>query len=273
MKLTGFLQNRDNVDNNFLAQCLTSMALICDEIVVYDNHSTQAVTPIYQKFGALVIYGTKGSFDRELYYKADLLGLALRGQPDWICWFDTDACLGQHWEDKERAHRTLAQCGEQGVDLVFLHNLNLWRTPWWFRVDQKFNDLWHGVFWRNTGELHYQPRVGLHQQQFPFFYRDHDRQVAGTRFSEVTAQLLHFGFASAEEIARKYFTYRGHGQKDWALNRLVDEAGMILEPAESEWFPRLALDNIGFISKNKPDQLFDPQTMAEIPNMEAWRTL
>ena len=271
MNLTGFLQNRNNVDNGYLRQCLGSMALICDQIAIYDDASTQAVRPISEEFGATVLYGSKGAFNRELYHKADLLKIALRDQPEWLAWFDTDACLGLHWADRERAHRTLEQAGAQGVDLMFLHNLNLWRTPWWFRVDQKFNDLWHGVFWRNTGELHYQPRAGLHQQQFPFFYRDHDRPVNATRFEDPTGQLLHFGFASQEEIARKYFTYRAHGQKDWALNRLVDEEGMILEPAQSEWFPRIALDQIGFVSKNKPAPLFDPQTMAGFPSLEAWR--
>jgi hypothetical protein len=233
MKICGFLQNYNNVGNGFLPQCLYSMRQTCDEIVVYDDASTEDVRGIYEDFGCVVVYGQKNEFWRELYHKQELLAVALRFAPDWFCWFDTDAILGEHWEDRERAEGSLNQCDEQGIQLLHLHNLNLWRNDGWFRVDQSFNDLWHGVFWKNTGQLHYAPVGKLHQKQYPFFFHDHSTEVASSRFPNENGKLIHFGFASDDEIARKYFRYRDNGQTGWALDRLVDEGGREVRRVEA----------------------------------------
>ena len=221
------------------------MAEVTDQIVVYDDASTEDVWPLYREFDCVVIPGREQAFARELYHKQEALTWVLRYQPDWILWIDSDAILGRAWSTREATENLLGQVDGQGGHRLMLHNLNLWRSHWWFRTDEKFDDLWHGVAWKNTGELHYRPRAGLHQQQFPHCWHDEKKQEVMMRFDRPEGQLLHFGFAREEEIARKYFTYRAAGQTGWSLDRLVDERKLELKPASSGWFPEWLLKEIG----------------------------
>ena len=252
MRLVGFLQNYNGVSTGFLRNALESMWQVVDEVVVYDDASTEDVRAIYDKFDCTVIYGRKNEFHKELFHKQELLLTALRYQPNWILWFDSDAILGQFWEDRKRTEEALLATEKQGIDLLYLHNLNLWRSQSWYRVDQSFNDLNHGVWWRNTGELHYRPLAGLHREQFPVFFRD-GREMTRSVFPIEEGKLLHFGFATDDEIATKYFRYREQGQKDWKLDRLVSESKMVnaqtgeeekftLKRAPKKWFPKWYLD-------------------------------
>ena len=269
MRIVAFIQVHNNVANGYLRRCLRSLSAISDQIVVYDDASTEDPWPLYREFSCVVVPGRVNAFSRELFHKQELLTWALRYRPDWIVWADSDACLGQIFGTRTATENILSQAEREGAHLVMLHNLNLWRSHWLYRTDEKFNDLWHGVFWRNTGELHYKPVAKLHQQQFPHFFHDSQQPAISVRFDKSEGQLLHFGFARMEEIARKYFTYRTAGQTGWALDRLVDERKLALEPAASAWFPEWLLAEI-----SPPESMPLPQMTSEDmerhTSYEAW---
>lgn len=285
MEIVGFLQNRDNVENGMLARCLKSMSLVAGRICVYDDGSDEDVRSLYSAYDCTVVYGGRSSFSRELYHKEALLGVALRYQPDWLVWFDSDAVLGRVFESRDTTVGLLESAQEHGFVRLFLHNLNLWRSPWWYRKDLNYNDLWHCVWWRNTGQLHYQPRAGLHMRQYPFAFRDPrvDQQVEAqpTHFTEAKAKLLHFGFGNEVEIARKYFTYREQGQTGGRLDRLVSEGTMVnpytgeqqsltLEPVDREWYPEWLLPELGEAATEPKPPFFDPAQMAECATFDEW---
>ena len=129
MNIAGFLQNKDGVENGYLARCLHSMSLVVDQICVYDDCSTEDVTPLYVEYGCTVIYGRRPAFHRELYNKAALLQPTLRYRPEWIVWFDSDAVLGPFFEDRKNVEEALESAAESNFVRLFLHNLNLWRSP------------------------------------------------------------------------------------------------------------------------------------------------
>ena len=254
MNIIGFLQNFNGVENGDLRRCIESMRMVSDEIYVYDDASTEDVWPIYQDFDCIVVRGAKNEFNMEIHHKDLLLRKLLGDHPrcDWICWFDSDAVLGDFFSDRERVNDALSEVKKNDLVQVYLHNLNLWRSENYYRIDLEYNDLWHCVFWMNTGQLHYNPTGGLHQKQFPVPYKrtdaTQDIRVGAIRFQEDNQQLLHYGFADEERILRKYFTYKAHGQIGYPLDRLVTEKkrawsdghatqGMDLEPAKPEWFP------------------------------------
>jgi len=270
MKICGFLQNYNCVENGFLENCLISMSNICDYIVVYDDASTEDVRPIYNKYNCVVIYGHKNEFYRELQHKQELLTIALRENPDWICWFDSDAILGKDWESYDDTRESLVSCDEKGIVLLHLHNLNLWKSDRFYRTDESFNDLWHGVFWKNTGELHYVPVPKLHQKQYPRFYYDQNKEVVTSKYTGSKGQLIHLGFSRTEEIVKKYFTYRELGQEGWALNRLVDETNLSIEHSDAEWLPSWFEQN----SKEEftlQDGCFGVKELAEISSYDHWK--
>ena len=272
MRIVGFVQVHNNVQNGYLRRCLRSLSAITDQIVVYDDASTEDVWPLYKEFGCVVIPGRTNEFSKELFHKQELLIWALRYRPDWICWCDSDAALGKIFETRAGTENILSQADREGAHLIMLHNLNLWRSHWWYRTDEKFNDLWHGVAWKNTGELHYKPVAKLHQQQFPYFFHDTQKPAISVRFDKPEGQLLHFGFAREEEVARKYFTYRAAGQTGWALDRLVDERKLELKPASSSWYPSWLLEGIGEPEAAPLPQL-TPEVMAQVESFEAWKDL
>ncbi len=274
MTIVGFIQSYNNVGNGFLRRCLKSLSLVADHIVVYDDASTENVRSLYQEFDCTVIYGIHHEFKRELYHKQALLSIAYRYRPDWICWIDTDTVLGRYFEKRERVEGALAQAEIDELPRIHLHNLNLWLSPWWYRIDGQYNDLWHGVWWRNTGELHYQPIAKLHQKQYPHSFRDSQKDAYAMRlephFDEDTAKLIHFGFASAEEIARKYFTYRENGQTGWPLTRLVDETARQLVAVPAEWYPEWLLSELDDLQE-EPTVEFKVQEMEKYDGFAQWQ--
>ena len=264
MRITGFLANKDNAENGFLRNCLTSMSIMSDYICVYDDCSYENTKAVYDEFECIVVYGEKPAFKRELYSKQMLLDVALRTNPEWLTWFDGDAILGSAWETRSGGEEILAQAEEQEIVLLHLHNLNLYRSYGWYRVDHNYNDLNHGVFWRNTGQLHYNPSVGLHQAQYPQFWHD-GRPIVSSVFMNPRAQLLHFGFATSNETIRKYLMYKDQGQTGYRLDRLASEEGLRLDPVNKEWFP----DWFEMRDMSYPGPL-DWDEIRKIPNLENW---
>ena len=273
MKICGFLQNRNGIASGDLRRCLTSMAAVTDKIVVYDDYSDEDVRPLYEAFDCVVVYGHKRAFFRELYHKTQLLSVALRESPDWIVWFDSDAALGAALSKRENMEKMLKYADDTDRVLLGLHNLNLWRSSRYYRTDNSFNDLWHGVFWKNTGELHYRPKAGLHQKQYPFFAKAQEQPLTPTPITDDHAKLLHYGFATDEAIAHKYFTYRDNGQRGWALDRLVNDEGMVLERAPAEWFPADRDDEQTAVMDDDgpPAPLFNPKEMAGYGCFDEWQ--
>lgn len=216
MKLVAFLQLYNELSNGNLIRCLENCKKWAQEIFIYDDCSTDGSYDVYMQYtdASHVIVGNSRNFAHELYHKQRLLQLTLASSPDWIGWIDGDTVLCKWILDNY--HQFLSQFAAEGYDAIKVHNMNLWRHPAFYRLDNSFNDLWHVVFWRNNGKLNYQPSEGLHQQQFPKGLG----KIGKLADDQV---LIHYGFASELGIARKYLTYKSYGQRGWDLDRLVDE--------------------------------------------------
>jgi len=280
MRLTGVIQNHNGIEGGHLERALTSLSKTTDHLVVYDDASTENVRPLYEAFDATVIYGLENNFCRELYHKQALLDVALRTNPDWLVWIDSDAILGRYFADKERTVSMLEEVDKAGNVMVFLHNRNLWRSLRWARTDSQFDDLWHGVFWKNTGQLHYNPIGKLHQKQYPLFYTDQEKQVLATKFENPLGQLLHYGFADPLDIAQKYYRYKKHGQIGYPLNRLVTEKEitpegltgkpMTFEEMEADQFPDFCSDDVLLNTDDPPTELLSVEMMEQYATYEDW---
>lgn len=259
MRVVAFLQLHNELENGNLIRCLENCKRWADDIFIYDDCSTDGSQSIYTKYTdpKNIILGRTRDFTDELFHKQQLLDLTIGSKPDWIGWIDGDTILcKQITEDCKGYLRTLDQMGKDGS---YLHNLNLWRHPAFYRTDNAFNGLWHVVFWKNTGRLFYNPIKKLHQQQYPnglqSVYRPSD-----------DIPLVHFGFSSYRLIIKKYLTYKSYGQCGWALDRLIDEqTSFALEKSKKHWYP----------TENLPPD-FDtalvptPMTYNEVRNLQRW---
>jgi len=223
MKLIGFLSVYNEVEKKNLRRCLESMSRYCDEIAIYDDASTDDSVSVAREFTDLIIEGKKNEWGKEAEHRQQLLELALTKSPDWIFWMDADEVIEKRGEDGDL--RKL--CENAQFDSYAFHEVNLWRTPAFYRLDSSYND---GIFcrlWKNNGTLRIPNKPGLHQ-----------RLVPDTLDSESTStiQVLHYGFSSDDRIIDKYLTYKAHGQSGWALERLVDERTLTVNPSRQEWF-------------------------------------
>lgn len=202
---------------------------ICDGVVVYDDGSTDGSYEFMRQHTPYIIRGTQNNFTHEIAHKEKLLNYALSLNPDFILWLDADEVLTANAEEK--LQELCSSCVKQNADGVSFHELNLWRSHSWRRLDNRYDAGWFVRLWRVTPELRFTKTTeGLHQQQYPSSIQN------VTKSSEI--KVIHYGFASDQSLAYKYLTYKSHGQADWALDRLLDEMTLELQQVPKELFPR-----------------------------------
>jgi len=224
MKLVGFLSIYNEVEKGNLRRCLDSLSKYCDDIVIYDDASTDDSVKVAREYTDLIIEGKVNEWGKEAEHRQRLLELALEQNPDWIFWIDADEVvekIGQEGGIRELCENN----GE--FDCYAFHEINLWRSPAFFRLDNSYNDGWFCRLWKNNGELRIENKPGLHQRLVPTSLK---------REFSAKINILHYGFASDENIINKYTTYKAHGQSGWALHRLIDERTLRVHRSNPDWF-------------------------------------
>jgi len=227
MKIVAFLQLYNELEKGNLERCLENCKIWANDIVIYDDCSTDGSFNFYLKYTDRknIIVGKQNEFRKELFHKNELLKLALSLSPDWIGWMDGDAIFDRF--TTENIREVIDRAGNN--DGIYFHYLNLWKSESWFRLDNQFNDLNICGLWRNNGRLHYNPSESLHLQQFPIGI---GQVVISGR------EILHYGFSSREKIIEKYLRYKACGQTGWALERLIQESQTYnISKAPKDWYP------------------------------------
>lgn len=253
-KIVAFLQLYNELDKGNLIRCLDNCSQWSDEILIYDDASTDGSMDVYLKYTEIenIIVGTSNEFNRELYHKEQLLGMARSKQPDFIGWIDGDDIFDRTLTENMQA---FLEDIPKSVDGVQCHNVNLWRDDRFYRVDNLFDGLDKINIWRNSTQLRYEPSGGLHQPQNPQGMQS---------IVNLGNKLLHYGFASERSIARKYLDYKSHGQGGWALDRLIDEqSSFYLLETPTEWYPQ---KNLPVCAGPKPT----PITFNEYRQFNSW---
>jgi len=227
LKLVGFLQVHNESENGNLIRVLNHMKKFCDEIVVYDDGSTDDSVEVASRYTKYIIKGKTNDFQNELQHKQQLLNLALSLNPDWIVWLDADEVFDRDGETY--GIRTLCNYGNvRGIDGFSFQEFNLWKTTDQYRVDELWHKLWQVRLWKNNGKLEFFQDKGLHHQMYPSGLEN----VYHSDF-----KVIHYGFSSEDKLKQKYEMYKKAGQTGRLLDRLVDETGIKLEPFSRDWFP------------------------------------
>lgn len=223
MKLVGFLQIHNEVEKGNLRRCLDSLSKYTDDIVIYDDASTDDSVKVAREYTDLIIRGKVNEWGKEAEHRQRLLELALAQDPDWIFWIDADEVVEKAGE--QGGIRKLCETNE--FDSYAFHEINLWRTPAFYRLDNLYNEGWFCRLWKNNGELAIENKPGLHQRLVPTSLKKEGR---------AELQIIHYGFADDTNLINKFLTYKSHGQSGWALWRLVDERTLKVARSNPEWF-------------------------------------
>jgi glycosyltransferase involved in cell wall biosynthesis len=202
---------------------------IVDALVVYDDGSTDGSYEYMLKQTPYVIRGTKNDFVNERSHKKLLLEEALKLKPDFILWLDADEVLTA--KASEHLQELCKLCDEKQIDAVNMHELNLWRSYSWQRLDSLYDSGWFCRLWRVVpGICFKETKPGLHQPLFPSTIR--------TAIWAESVQVLHYGFSTEQCLAYKYLVYKAHGQRGYEmLDRLISEEKLIVAKVPQHLFP------------------------------------
>jgi hypothetical protein len=227
LKLVGFLQIHNENEKGNLTRVLEHLSRICDDIVVFDDGSTDGSYETALKYTKNIIKAVKNDFVNELEHKQELLDLAVSLNPDWIVWLDADEVFDLDGECY--GIRTLCEFGMQNnIDGFSFLEYNLWKDERHYRVDKHWNKLWQVRLWRNRGQLRFEIKKGLHQVLYP---------LGLTKIYRSDIKVIHYGFSSEEKITQKYNMYKQNGQSGWLLELIKDEEGIKLKQTSKDWFP------------------------------------
>jgi len=202
---------------------------LVDALIVYDDGSTDGSYEYMLTQTPHVIRGYKNDFVNERSHKQVLLQEALKLSPDFILWLDADEVLTAN--ASEYLQTLCASCIENNNDGVVFHEINLWRSHTWKRLDSLYNVGWFVRLWRVTPRMCYEEiQPGLHQRPYP-------SSVQRLQWAD-SVQVLHYGFSSQQRLAHKYLVYQSHGQSGYdMLDRLISEEQLVLEKVPPELFP------------------------------------
>jgi len=235
MKITGFTQIRNELSKGNLHNWLKQMFEICEYVYIYDQNSDDGSKEIYKDYPKLIVIESEiNNFKNEIICKGKLLNKLLLEQPDteFILWLDGDSLLDKNLTDENCSllKNICEHAKINEVDGILLEHYNLWRSDTYYRVDNRYHDLSHGVcaIWRNNGKLNYQHIVGLHQPQYP--------NGIG-KVMKVNFGIIHRGFATDYQIMTKYDVYKANGQTGWALSRLLDETTLDVVKIDNDVLP------------------------------------
>ena len=202
---------------------------LVDALVVYDDGSTDGSYEYMLTQTPYIIRSSKNDFVNELSHKQILLQEALKLSPDFILWLDADEVLTAGASDYLQT--LCAACIVNDNDGVVFHELNIWRSHTWRRLDSLYDTGWFVRLWRVYPGMHYkETHPGLHQGMFP-------SSVQRLQWTD-SVKVLHYGFSSRQRLAHKYLVYQSHGQSGYnMLDRLISEEQLVLEKVPRELFP------------------------------------
>jgi cellulose synthase/poly-beta-1,6-N-acetylglucosamine synthase-like glycosyltransferase len=227
IKLIGFLQIHNESKKENLERVLNHLSKFCDDIVIYDDGSTDNSIELALKYTKNIIIGETNDFQNELEHKQQLLNLALSLNPDWIIWLDADEVFDKHGE--MYGIRALCNYGDsKKIDGFSFQEFNLWKSTGEYRVDELWHKLWQVRLWKNNGKLKFLQEKGLHRQIYP---------LGLNKILRSDFKVIHYGFSSEEKLRQKYEMYKKAGQTGRSLERFYDENGIKLKKFSRDWFP------------------------------------
>ena len=265
-KIIGFSQLHNELELGNLENWFKCME-VCDEIYIFDQASTDGSKEYYKKFDNVhVIESETNRFQEELLCKQELLDKLLDEHPDadWIIWIDGDTLLdGRLLErpdpnsNRTTLHEVLFNLDLNRIESAFMGHYNLWRSDVWHRVDDQYDHFMQAgrmVLWKNTGNLKFNIEPGLHKSQHPVGIRNTIR---------LPFNLIHRGFATDEQLLKKYENYKSRGQSGWALDRFLEESTLKVERVPENEFPSWLpnLDDQNPLEKEKIKTIYDSRKL------------
>jgi hypothetical protein len=228
-KIVVIIQVYNELEKGNLQRFFKYIKNCVDEVVVYDDCSTDGSYEYAKENTQWVLRGLKNDFTSEINHKQILLKTALSLAPDFILSVDADEVISRG--ERNSLQELCKLCIEKDLDGLEFKNINLWRSTNWRRVDSQYNEGWPVKLWKVKPDMNYDvSKKGLHQKPFP-------KNIKKT-LKQNLLKIIHYGFSDDINLAHKYLTYKKYGQRSYdMLDRLLDEGQLVLEEVSSSLFP------------------------------------
>lgn len=228
-KIVAIIQVYNELEKGNLQRFFRYIKNCVDEVVVYDDCSTDGSYEYAKKNTQWVLRGLKNDFTSEIKHKQILLETALSLKPDFIFSIDADEVISAGGDNSLQLLCKL--CIEKDLDGLEFQLINLWRSTNWKRLDSLYNEGWQVRLWRIKSNMSFDvSKQGLHKKNFP--------ESVKKTYKQNDLKIIHYGFSDDINLAHKYLTYKKHGQRGYdMLDRLLDENQLILEEVSSSLFP------------------------------------
>lgn len=220
INILGFIKVKNEILKGNLFRCLTNLKHYCDEIVAFDDNSTDGTREYLEELLGkenVISWDRTDGFENELVAKQKLLELALSKNPRWILWLDGDEVL----DKKATLGGLLEFCNRnyiKGALAYRMHETQLWNSTCWARIDSQFDDGSFIRLWRvpDDKQLHFKIEEGTHHSQFPIEYHEQGA------ITESPFQCIHYGNASLNHIRSKIMQYHS-GLGGWERHLNFEE--------------------------------------------------
>ena len=220
-KIIGFLQVRNEVTSGHLDRFIKQNIPLFDYLIVYDDASDDETADRIEPYCDVLIRGKVPLFGDELRSRQKLLESSthLVTKYDFYLWLDADEVL---YASKEELVGICQKLNTEKFDGARLPHINLWRSNYFFRTDDHYDNLYPIRLWRAGASLSFPAKSGLHNEMHPIGMKSIARLTLPS--------VVHYGFASDHLLEDKFALYQSFGQRGRNLYRLVSEEGRILEP-------------------------------------------
>lgn len=229
-KIVAVVQIHNELRKGNLERFFQYIKRTVDDVVVYDDFSTDGSYEYAKGQCKNVIRGLRNDFKDERQHKKLLLEKALELKADFVIHVDADEVVTDN--DGQKLQKLAQWVIDNDLDGALLHDINLWRSTTWKRIDSDFGQCFFQRFWRMKPGIGYTDiKKGFHQSSAP----------DGLKKFEKTdiVSLLHFGFADVKNIVNKYICYGLSGQRGYDLARLIDEEKQfVLEKVDKGMYPK-----------------------------------
>ena len=233
VKLIGQVCMHNEMEKGNLERCLENLRLYCDEIVIYDDASTDNSIEIASCYTSHIIRGEENDQMRELQHKQLLLDKALSLGATYLWWLDCDEVLDR--PGAKGGLRNLCEHWPDGLDAYSFKEINLWRSQTWARTDTLFTKARFVRLWKVTPGITFDVRKGVHLRLYP---------VTINFIKEATFGVLHYGFWDYKKMMVKIGAHRFNDQElrqCAANNWILDERACSCYKVPDKTFPPACL--------------------------------
>jgi glycosyltransferase involved in cell wall biosynthesis len=193
MKIVGLMRVKNEA--RWITRCVESLYPLCDEVLVFDDHSTDGTPDLCRAAGAHVHNSAFSGID-EARDKDFLLAMARERCADWGFFLDGDEILEDGWVDHIRA---LAEGKPNSYTFRFIY---LWDRENLQRVDGVYARMWRQSMFRMAPGQRFR-RTGFGGN---FHCGSVPQSLVGGGV-QCEARIFHLGYLHREDRIRKYEWY------------------------------------------------------------------